>query len=111
MMESEPVVKEKKPLPKPTKPIAKKSDKRKEVDKEYRKIVKEFLKKNPNCEIKAPGCDKIATGLHHLVKRSPNNLTDRKNLKRACNSCQLWIEENPVESMKLGHSKSKFKKQ
>lgn len=92
------------------KPIQNKSDKRKVVDKEYRKIVKEMLKENPNCEIKETGCTKIATGLHHMKKRTPATLLDKRFLKRSCNNCNLYVELHPLEAIEKGHSISKFKK-
>lgn len=75
----------------------------------YRKIVKEMLSENPRCEIKAPGCTGIAEGLQHKIKRSPKNLLDRKNLLRSCNSCNTWIENNPLQAIAMGVSVSKFK--
>lgn len=93
--------------PKKQAPIASKSDKRKQLDKEYRKLVKEMLKENNVCEIKAPGCTGKAQGLHHIQKRTTKNLLDRNNLLRACNSCNLWIEEHPLEAIEKGFSKSK----
>jgi len=92
-------------------PIKKYSDKRKEKQKEYVKLVKEMLSENPNCEIKMPGCLKIATGLHHKVKRTEKNLCDRKNLLRACDSCNGWCERFPLIAIKKGYSISKHIKQ
>lgn len=85
-----------------------KSVKRIVEEKLYKKIVKEMLAENPNCEIKETGCQVKATGLHHITKRSPKNYTDRNNLKRACNNCQLWVELNPIEAIEKRHSKSKY---
>lgn len=95
---------------KEAKPIKKQSDKRKDQQKEYRKIVKEMLKENPNCEIKELGCEGKASGLHHMKKRTPATLLDKQFLKRACNSCNLWCELHPMESIEMGYSISKFKK-
>lgn len=75
----------------------------------YRKIVKEMITEDPRCEIKAPGCTGIAEGLQHKVKRSSKNLLDRKNLWRSCNSCNNWIEKNPLAAIAMGVSASKFK--
>lgn len=75
----------------------------------YRKIVKEMLEEDPRCEIKAPGCTGIAEGLQHKVKRSSKNLLNRKNLLRSCNSCNKWIENNPLEAIAMGVSETKFK--
>lgn len=88
-------------------PIEDKSAKRKEQQKEYVKLVKEMLKEDNRCEIKAEGCTGIAQGLHHVQKRSAKNLLDRNNLKRACNHCNTWIEQHPLEAIEMGVSKSK----
>jgi len=96
-----------KPLPKQTQPIEKKSDKRKVLHREYVKLVRQMISENPLCEIKAPGCTQMAEGLHHVQKRSEKNLTERSNLKRACNNCNLYIENNPLEALEKGWSKSK----
>lgn len=91
------------------KPIAKKSAKEKVNHREYKKIVKEMLAEDPNCEIKVPDvCTQLAEGLHHM-KRRGSNLLNRKYLKRACNACNVWCENNPVESIELGMSLSVHK--
>lgn len=92
------------------KTMNKKSDNRKEDQKQYKKIVKEMAAKSNRCEVKAPGCTKIMSGLHHIVKRSPENLLDKNNLIRACNSCQGYIEQHPKWAIENLVSKSKFKK-
>lgn len=86
---------------------AKKSAKRKIEHKEYKKIVKEMLAENPLCEIKEEGCAIVAEGLHHKQKRLPSNYLDRDNLMRACNNCNSWIENNPLEAIEKGYSISK----
>ncbi len=92
------------------KSIAGKSEKRIKEDKEYKRIVKELMAKSKKCEVCSPVCTQVAQGLHHKQKRSPKNLLNKENLMRACNPCNLWIEENPVESEKLGLTISRFKK-
>lgn len=87
--------------------IPKVSEKRKVSNKEYKAVVKEILKADPNCEIKEVGCTGKAQGLHHKQKRLPSNLTDRNNLMRACNNCNLWVENNPLEAIEKGFSISK----
>lgn len=86
---------------------AKKSAKRKIDHKEYVKIVKEMLKENIWCEIGEVGCQLEATGLHHKQKRLPSNFLDRDNLMRACNNCNTWVENNPLEAIEKGYSISK----
>lgn len=93
---------------KEVKKIANLSAKRKELQKEYVKIVKSILKVDTNCQIKATGCTRIAQGLHHVVKRSEKNLCDLNNLLRACNSCNLYLENNDEWAREKGFVKSKF---
>lgn len=88
----------------------KKSDTRKIEEKAYKKLVKEMVAVNNRCEIKAEGCTKIAEGLHHKQKRTPNNYLNKNNLIRACNNCNTWIENNPLEAIEKGFSVSKHKK-
>jgi hypothetical protein len=96
------------PAPTPeVKPIPKKTASREELDKEYRKLVKVMLKENDQCEVKLPGCTGKAQGLHHIVKRNKKNMCDRNNLLRACNSCNSYIENHPLEALEMGVSKSK----
>jgi hypothetical protein len=91
------------------KKIAARSDKRVKDQKEYVKIVKSMLAENPNCEIKMEGCTGLATGLHHLRKRGPKNFLDRNNLKRSCDSCNLWVELNSKTALSKGFTISRFK--
>ena len=100
-------VKEEKKL----KHISMKSLKRKAEEKLYNRQKKEMLEENPFCEIKIPGvCTKVATGLHHLQKRSPTNYRKRENLVRSCNECNLFIENNPTDKLSLKFTISRFKK-
>lgn len=89
------------------KPIKQRSEKRVKEQKEYVKIVKEMLTENPNCDIKEDGCQTVATGLHHLRKRSPATWLDKRWLKRACDNCNSWVELHPLEAIEKGHSISK----
>lgn len=92
------------------KSIAKVSEKRKEENKEYKKIVVEMMKESKFCEVKSPVCTKIAQGLNHKKKRSPKTLLDKKYLERACNPCNLFIEENQEWAEENGHVISKYSK-
>ena len=94
---------------KKTKGIANFSAKRKEKQKEYAALVKAMLEENKKCEIRAEGCTTWAQGLHHIEKRNEHNLCDRRNLLRACNNCNNWIERNPKKAEENGWAKSKFK--
>lgn len=89
-----------KPTSKPKiKPISKKMQVAKRV---YREVVKEMLSKNDRCEIKSPDCTGKAQGLNHKQKRSMKNLTDKDNLERACNACNLYVETHPAWAKKHG---------
>ena len=96
---------------KKVKHISTKSVKRKCEEKLYNRQKKEMLAEDPFCEIKIPGvCTKVATGLHHLQKRSPKNYRKRENLVRSCNECNLFIEENPTDPLSKKFTISRFKK-
>ncbi len=100
------------PVPdKKPRPIAQLSKKRKVLQVRYREIVKTMLEENNKCELNSPVCTKIATGLDHTQKRSAKNLIDKANLKRSCDSCNRYKEENPGWAKENGHSKSRFKKE
>jgi 5-methylcytosine-specific restriction endonuclease McrA len=88
--------------------IPARSKKRIKEQRIYTMIVKRILAADPECKIRAPGCQYTATGMHHIVKRSPANWLDENNLIAACNSCQAWIENNPLEAIEKGFAKSKF---
>jgi hypothetical protein len=96
------------PEEKAVKPIAKKSAKRKTEEKEYKKIVAEMLKADKRCELLTPACTKVAQGLHHMKKRGANYL-DRKYLKRACNACNVYVEQHPQYALDNGLSLSVHK--
>lgn len=97
------------PTPKKTQgKIRNRSLKRTELQKEYVKVVQGLLSENKNCQINAPGCTKFANGLHHIVKRAEKNLCELNNLIRACNSCNLYLEENDKWARDNGFVKSKF---
>lgn len=99
---------ERRPQPiKVVKPVQIYSAKRAKQQIEYVAIVEEMLKENPYCDIKEEGCTKLATGLHHMKKRSPDTITDRNFLKRACDNCNSWCELFPLEAIAKGHSVSK----
>lgn len=97
------------PEKKEGKGIAVFSEKRKKANKVYREIVKEILSKDKRCKIKAPGCTGTAQGLHHIIKRSPKNLTDKENLIPACNHCNSYLESHDAWGREQGFVKSKFK--
>lgn len=90
-------------------PIAKVSANRKELEKEYSKLKKEMMKEGNKCEAGLTGCTKVAEDLHHITKRSTKNMCDRNNLIRVCRSCHTFIENNHLQAIELGLSKSKHK--
>lgn len=98
-----PKVKEKKPIPKV-------SEKRKKEQKEYKKMVADMAKDSDRCEVRAEGCQNKMTGAHHKQKRSPKNFLKLKNLLRACDNCQLWIELHPKKAAEKGFTISRSKK-
>ena len=70
-----------------------------------------MLAENPKCDMKILGvCTGLAEGLDHIQKRSPKNYLERKNLRRACNACNLAKEMHPELADKMGLTKSRFKK-
>lgn len=101
-------ISEPKPEKKPTR-IKPMSKKRQIKQREYRKIVDEMLKKDNRCKVKSPVCTGKAQGLHHLVKRSPKNMMDPKNLIPCCNACNLFLETDVEWGVEHGFVKSKFK--
>jgi hypothetical protein len=98
------------PEEKKPKPIAKMSAKRKVENKALAAIVKELMTICPDCQIKSPVCTGKAQGSDHTQKRSPKNLLNKKNIKLACNPCNLYKEEHPEWAKKNGHSISRFVK-
>jgi len=88
--------------------MPKESKKRAKLNREYRKHVGKVLQEDNLCKIGAPGCTKIAQGLHHIVKRTAKNLMDNKITIPACNSCNLWVEENSKKAKEKGLTQSKF---
>lgn len=93
--------------------LPKMSAKRKKESRVYKKIVVEMARKDDECELKIPGvCTGIMNGLDHTQKRSPKNFLDKKNLKRACNACNVYKEtsEGQKWAKENGHHISRFKK-
>lgn len=100
----EPIVKE------APKAIPKKSARRKEEDKVLKKLFKERTAISDRCELNIKKvCTRKAQGFDHTQKTSPANRLDTKNLKLACNACNLAKELRPHESEQAGISKSRFK--
>lgn len=99
---------EKQPEPKVTsKPLAQKSKKLTAKEKEYKKIVAEMLAQDNRCELTTPDCTGTAEGLHHQKGRGIH-LTNRKYLKRACNSCNGYVDRHPQYAIDNGLSVSRL---
>lgn len=72
---------------------------------EYASWVVELLEESPLCELDAPirlvapgwaGCRTYASGLHHLRKQGQGGpRRDRRNVRRACDPCNVWVEDHP----------------
>ena len=76
---------------------------------------KDYLLTHPRCEVGAyltanrtkgwKNCRGMAEGVHERKKRSQGgSLTDPANLLSACNVCNGWVEDNPLEARRLGLS-------
>jgi hypothetical protein len=98
-----PVVKEKKVYKIPAR-----SKKRIADQKVYVGIVARVLGEDPTCKVKEAGCNGLASGMQHKIKRSPKTFLDEDNLIPCCDSCQLWIELNPLQAIAKGYSASKY---
>lgn len=80
-------------------------------DKEYSKILAELRAESDLCDLRVPGvCTRKMQGGHHLKKRDGSLYTDKRYIKRACNACNGWVEQNPEKAIAMGIAISKFKK-
>ena len=93
----------------PEKPyrIPKESATRKQENKTYKKVSKELKSKEDDCQIKSPVCINRPTYPHHIRGRIGKKYTDKKEMIRACNPCNGWVESHPALAEKLGFKKSK----
>lgn len=89
-------------ISKPKKPIAKFSNKKLVDLKQYRKLRDEYFKLNPICEFK--GCYSTEITLHHAKGRIGRNLTDISYFKSLCLAHHRFVEDNPLEAIKMGLS-------
>ena len=90
--------------------ISKVSKKQKKVKKELIKIIEGMKKKEEYCMVRSPECTGAIEGSHHIVKRSPKNVTNPKNIILSCNACNLFIELNQEWAEKNKFWQSKHKK-
>ena len=97
-----------KPNPKPEKGAKKSprrinpfSAKRLKQMNEYRKVRIEFLKDHPKCQ----ACNfQSADQIHHKKGRTGSLLVDTKYFLAVCDDCHRFIENNPLEALKMGWS-------
>lgn len=64
-------------IPKPA-PIKKVSKKQSVINRELGKQLKEWISENKKCEVRSPVCNGKVESTHHLQKRSPKNVLDKK---------------------------------
>jgi len=68
----------------------------------YRDLRDEYFKNNPICEF--DGCNSRELTLHHAKGRIGSNLTDIRYFKSLCLTHHQFVEENPLEAIKMGLS-------
>lgn len=86
-----------KPKPKPPKI----SQTEKERQAKYRPIAKKFRDEHPECEIQSPVCTFFTQVVHHSRGKLGDLLTDVENFIASCASCNLWVEENHSQAVKM----------
>ena len=69
---------------------------------EYRPLRDKYMKEHPNCEV--VGCNSLSQDLHHSARRG-KNLCNVDTFIAVCRGCHIYIEDNPIESKKLGYLK------
>ncbi len=91
--------------PKPISPI---SNSRKEALKRYRRLRDKYFLDHPVCEF--PECNSKNITLHHMRGRIGAFLTDKRYFKSLCMKHHRFVEENPLEAIKLGLSQKRLDK-
>lgn len=82
--------------------------KRQKVNLVYDRKARDFREANPFCRINSPVCTRATQGVHHKKGKSTIELLLDKNFwMPACNACNLWVEENHKEAVKLGFKLSR----
>lgn len=89
-------------ISKPKKPINQISNKRKEALKRYRRLRDKYFIDHPICEFK--GCNSQNITLHHMKGRIGCFLTDKRYFKSLCLTHHRFVEDNPLEAIKMGLS-------
>ncbi len=77
------------------------SEKKKHELKVYKKIRDQFLNENTICE---KCLEKHSDQVHHQKGRQGHLLIDTSYFMAVCAPCHRHIEENPLESLKMGWS-------
>jgi 5-methylcytosine-specific restriction endonuclease McrA len=54
------------------------------------------------CAVRSPVCIRYAQHLHHIFKSGQGGSDERKNVMPACDPCNGWIEDNPIEAHRRG---------
>lgn len=84
------------------------SEKQKERLKRYRINRDEYFEENPICQF--PDCNSRDITLHHMAGKIGDLLFDKRWFKSLCFTHHRFVEENPLESQKLGLSKKRLDK-
>lgn len=69
---------------------------------EYRPLRDKYMSENEICEVK--GCNRKSQDLHHVARRG-KNICNVETFLAVCRECHIHIEDNPIESKKLGYLK------
>ena len=88
--------------------IPKRSKKKIKEDKWLSDLLK--AEDDNSCELKSPVCTGRAQGWDHQQKSTPANRLVRENLKRSCNACNSFKEQNLQWAIANGFHVSRFKK-
>ena len=88
---------------KKVKPLRVKSKKMTILDRAYTKFRRDFLEDKPLCEAHLNGCNLQSTDVHHKKGRGKYHLVVKTWLS-VCRPCHMWIEERPIEAIKLGYT-------
>ncbi|RLI48613.1 hypothetical protein DRO61_06235 [Candidatus Bathyarchaeota archaeon] len=107
MFEFKPDPKPEKREKKKRKPIPKVSKKMQKQLRRYDVVREEYLNDHPICE----RCnEKHSDQIHHKKGRVGDLLTDKRYFLASCDTCHRWIENNPLEAIKMGFSIKRLEK-
>lgn len=83
------------------------SKKRQKLNREYSKKSKAFLADRQDCEIRSPRCTGATQGVHHTRGRGIHLINECTWIP-ACNSCNLYVEDNHEWGVNNGFKKSRL---